>query len=95
MVLSEIARILNFPLFSALKDATEAGDKLGISGATLYRCTNYASPLHCDDDIAPGLCAQYELQARKMDHEYAFIYADYQIYFVSQSNSLWSVLGFL
>ena len=88
-MLSELARILNFPLFSALQEATEAGDKLGISGATLYRCTNYTSPLHFEDDVVPGLCAQYELQARKEDHEYAFIFADYGIYFVSKSNSLW------
>lgn len=94
MVLSEVARILDFPLFSALKEATDAGDKLGISGATLYRCTNYTSPLHCEDDIVHGLCAQYELQARKEHCEYAFIFADYGIYFVSKSNSLWFAFKF-
>ena len=94
MVLSEVARILDFPLFSALKEATDAGDKLGISGATLYRCTNYTSPLHCEDNIVHGLCAQYELQARKEHCEYAFIFADYGIYFVSKSNSLWFAFKF-
>lgn len=67
------------------------GDKLGVFGATLYTCKNYTSPLHLDDDISPGICAQYELQANKALDGYAFIYADYGIFFVSQSNSLWCV----
>ena len=89
MVLHEVARILGFSVYDELKKATEAGDKLGVFGATLYICKNYTSPLHLDDDISPGLCAQFELQANQDLHEYAFIYADYGIYFVSQSNSLW------
>ncbi len=89
MVLHESARILDFSIYTALKEATEAGDKLGVFGATLYRCKNYTSPLHLDNDTSPGLCAQFELQANRILDEYAFIYADYGIYFVSQSNSLW------
>lgn len=92
MVLHEVARVLNFPVYNALKDATEAGDKLGVFGATLYICKNYTSPLHVDDDISPGICAQYQLQANKDLDEYAFVYADYGIYIVSQSNSLWYVI---
>ena len=89
MILHEVARILNFPVYSALKDATEAGDKLGVFGSTLFACKNYTSPLHTDGDISPGICAQYQLQANKDLDEYAFVYADYCIYVVSQSNSLW------
>lgn len=95
MVLHEVARVLDFSAYSTLKEATEAGDKLGVSGATLYSCKNYTSPLHLDDDISPGICAQFELQANTDPGlcEYAFIYAEYGIYFVSQPNSLWCVIS--
>ena len=89
MVLCEVSRIWDFSVYSALKEATEAGDKLGVLGATLYSCKNYTSPLHLDDDISPGLCAQFQLQAKKILAEYAFIYAEYGIYVVTQPNSLW------
>ena len=93
MVLCEVARVLDFSVYSALKEATEAGDKLGVFGTTLYSCKNYTSPLHLDDDISPGLCAQFELQAKKFLAEYAFIYADYGIYVVTQPNSLWYIIS--
>ncbi|EDR05371.1 uncharacterized protein LACBIDRAFT_329808 [Laccaria bicolor S238N-H82] len=63
MVMSEIARLFHHPLYQELKEASAAGDRLGTSGATLYSCNNYTSPLHCDDDATRGLCAQYQLQA--------------------------------
>lgn len=91
MVLLETARILHPSLYQDLKNATWNGDQFGISGTTAYSCENYTSPLHGDNDSARGLCAQFFLQAIKYLKEYAFIYADYGIYFITQSNCLWYV----
>ncbi|EDR07210.1 uncharacterized protein LACBIDRAFT_298859 [Laccaria bicolor S238N-H82] len=93
MVMSEIARLFHHPLYQELKEASAAGDRLGTSGATLYSCNNYTSPLHCDDDATRGLCAQYQLQAISKFFEYSFIFADYGLYFVSRTGSLWSFDG--
>ncbi|KDR64965.1 hypothetical protein GALMADRAFT_82467 [Galerina marginata CBS 339.88] len=93
MILSETARIFSFDHFAALDKASNEGDRLGTSGATTYLCNNYTAPLHKDNDVAPGICAQYQLQARKDLKEYSFIYGDYRKYVVSRSNSLWSFSG--
>ncbi|KDR65700.1 hypothetical protein GALMADRAFT_81605, partial [Galerina marginata CBS 339.88] len=93
MILSEGARMISFEHFAKLDQATTEGDRLGTSGATSYSCNNYTAPLHSDDDIVPGICAQYQLQARKDLKEYAFIYGDYRKYVVARSNSLWSFSG--
>lgn len=76
-------------LCNDLKDAADAAEKLGTTGTTLFYCENYTSPLHKDDDSVRGLCAQYRLNAQKEYREYAFIYAEYGFYVVSQANSLW------
>jgi hypothetical protein len=89
MILSEAARIMSFDHFKDLEQSGKEGDRLGTLGATTYLCNNYTSPLHCDSDTVPGLCAQYHLQARKDLREYSFIYGDYRMYMVSRSNSLW------
>lgn len=75
-----------------MRDTAPDGDQLGLDSATTYLCNNYAAPLHRDKDTTPGLCANYELQALQDQDEYAFIYADYGIYFACQPNSLWSVI---
>lgn len=89
MILLETARLYHPSLFKDFNNAKEDGDKLGISGATTYSCENYTSPLHSDNDSTPGFCAQFFLQAIKHLKEYALIYADYGIYFVTQSNCFW------
>ncbi|PPQ75845.1 hypothetical protein CVT26_001221 [Gymnopilus dilepis] len=93
MILVQAARVIHPPAYQKMELEIIDGDKLGISGATTYLCRNYTSPLHRDDDACPGLCAQYQLQAKKKGDEYAFIFADYGIYVVSRSNSLWSFDG--
>ncbi|KAF8955023.1 hypothetical protein BDZ97DRAFT_1861869 [Flammula alnicola] len=93
MILSEAGRLILFNVYKELEDTTANGDRLGISGANTYYCNNYTSPLHRDDDAGAGLCAQYDLQAKSDLCEYSFTYADYRIYLVSRSNSLWSFRG--
>jgi len=92
MILSEAGRLILHNIFKELETNTAHADRLGISGANTYSCNNYTSPLHRDDDAGAGLCAQYDLQANADLCEYSFIYADYGIYFVSRSNSLWYVM---
>ncbi|KDR65712.1 hypothetical protein GALMADRAFT_148477 [Galerina marginata CBS 339.88] len=89
MILSEAARIFSFDHFKALDKASNEGDRLGTSGATTYHCNNYTAPLHKDNDAVPGICSQYQLQARKDLKEYSFIYGDYRKYVVARTNSLW------
>ncbi|KDR84702.1 hypothetical protein GALMADRAFT_53967, partial [Galerina marginata CBS 339.88] len=93
MILSEGARIFSFDHFKALDKASNEGDRLGTSGATTYHCNNYTAPLHKDNDTVPGICSQYQLQARKDLKEYSFIYGDYRKYVVARTNSLWSFRG--
>ncbi|KDR79087.1 hypothetical protein GALMADRAFT_63468, partial [Galerina marginata CBS 339.88] len=93
MILSEAARIFSFDHFKALDKASNEGDRLGTSGATTYHCNNYTAPLHKDNDTVPGICSQYQLQARKDLKEYSFIYGDYRKYVVARTNSLWSFSG--
>jgi len=89
MILLESTRVLAFDIFKDLKTASSNGDRIGTSAATTYLCNNYTSPIHKDHDAATGLCAQFGLQAKSALHEYSFIHADYRVYFVSRSNSLW------
>ncbi|KDR65260.1 hypothetical protein GALMADRAFT_82066 [Galerina marginata CBS 339.88] len=93
MILSEAARIFSFDHFTALDKASKEGDRLGTSGATTYHCNNYTAPLHKDNDTVPGICSQYQLQARKDLKEFSFIYGDYRKYVVARTNSLWSFSG--
>ena len=89
MILLEATRILAFDIFKDLKEVSSSGDRIGTSAATTYLCNNYTSPIHKDQDAATGLCAQFSLQANSALCEYSFVHADYRIYFVSRSNSLW------
>lgn len=89
MILLEATRILAFGIFEDLQKASFNGDRIGTSAVTTYLCNNYTSPIHKDEDSVTGLCAQLELQAKSSLCEYSFIHADYRVYFVSRSNSLW------
>jgi hypothetical protein len=89
MILFEATRILAFDIFKDLKETSSNGDRIGTSAATTYLCNNYTSPIHKDQDAATGICVQLELQAKSILHEYSFVHADYRVYFVSRSNSLW------
>lgn len=89
MILLEATRILAFGIFTELRKASFNGDRIGTSAATTYSCNNYTSPIHKDEDAVAGLCAQLELLAKSSLCEYSFIHADYGVYFVSRSNSLW------
>ena len=89
MILMEATRILAFGIFHDLQKFSSSGDRIGTSAVTTYLCNNYTSPIHKDEDETTGLCAQFSLQAKSTLHEYSFIHADYRIYFVSRSNSLW------
>lgn len=72
-----------------LREVAFAAEKLGTVGTTLYICENFTSELHQDKDAVRGLCAQFELIADASLKEYAFIYATYGLYVVSQGNALW------
>jgi hypothetical protein len=89
MILLEATRILAFEIFKDLQEASSSGDRIGTSAATTYSCNNYTSPIHKDQDEVTGICTQLELQAKSSLCEYSFIHADYRVYFVSRSNSLW------
>ena len=89
MILSQAARVLAFNIFQDLQEASSSGDRIGTSAVTTYLCNNYTSPIHKDEDAVTGLCAQFQLQAKSILKEYSFIHADYRLYFVSRSNSLW------
>lgn len=93
--MSEAARITHFQIFNDIQTLTDKAMRLGITGANIYSCNNYTSPLHCDNDAGHGLCAQIELQAYTEYDEYSFIYADYGIYMQAQSNSLWYIKSIL
>lgn len=95
MILLEAARVLAFGIFKDLRETASDGDRIGTSAATTYLCNNYTSPIHKDQDAATGLCAQFGLQAKSALHEYSFIHADYRVYFVSRSNSLWCQFHFI
>jgi hypothetical protein len=89
MILSAVARILEYPIIKQLEEDSADADRIGISGTNTYLCNNYTSPLHCDNDAGTGLCAQYELQALSALDEYAFTHGDYGVYMVTRRNSLW------
>lgn len=59
----EAARVIHPKHAENLLEAANVGNNLGLSGANAYLCKNYTSPLHKDNDVCPGLCAQFQLQA--------------------------------
>ena len=61
MILSEAGCLILYTIFQQLETTTPSADHLGISGANVYYCNNYTSPLHRDNDAGAGLCAQYHL----------------------------------
>lgn len=89
MILYVTARSVHPEMCKDLKEIASETEKLGITGSNLYLCDNFTSALHQDKDAVRGLCAQFELTADSELREYAFIYATYGLYVVSQSNSLW------
>lgn len=89
MVLYETARSIHPAMCRELEAITINTEKLGTTGTTLYLCDNYTSAIHRDKDATRGLCAQFVLKADVTLREYAFIYASYGLYVVSQANSLW------
>lgn len=89
MILCATARSAHPKLWYDMKQATEHAEKLGISGASIYLCENYTTPLHQDNDSIRGLSAQLMLTTDVNLKEFAFIYAAYGIYVVPQTNSLW------
>jgi hypothetical protein len=80
--------------FRDLKETGSVGERLGGTTSTIYYCGYYTAPLHCDDDVSPGLCAQTDLHADSSHHEFAFINLAYNCYFVGRPNSFWSGLSF-
>jgi len=89
MILSMVAKRLDFKIVKQLEADAVNADRLGISGTNTFLCNNYTSPMHKDKDAGTGLCAQYDLHALSSLDEYSFIHAEYGIYMVSRSNSLW------
>lgn len=89
MVLCETARSAHFKLWRDLRAATRNAERLGTVGASIYLCENYTTPLHQDKDSIRGLSAQLQLTADVDLKEFAFIYATYGLYVVSQTSSLW------
>jgi hypothetical protein len=91
MILMTTAKAVVPNLVQELQTATENADRLGITGATMFQCHNYTSPIHGDNDGSHGLCAQYLLEAKRK--EYAFCHLVYRTFVESQSNCLWSVFN--
>ena len=82
-----MANSIHPTLVKDLANLSKEADQLGITGANLYYCTKYTAPLHVDDDVGRGLCAQ--LVKNALPQEYAFCHADYGLYMETQSNCLW------
>jgi hypothetical protein len=87
MILFETARSIHFGLCQDLKLVTADTERLGTTGASLYYCDNFTSPIHCDRDAARGFSAQYEVWAEPK--AYSFIYVQSGLYFITQANSFW------
>ncbi|KAF6756499.1 hypothetical protein DFP72DRAFT_810464, partial [Ephemerocybe angulata] len=92
LFLTEVTRLVGFPVFTAIRKASRVGERLGKDAATLYYCANYAAPAHVDKDEGPGLCANLHWSG---DHygDYAFVHLAYGLYFLQRTNSLWSFDG--
>lgn len=99
--MEETARSIHPQLVRNMKQASEDCDRLGNSGANIYCCNGYSSPMHGEEDISPGLCSQEELRVynilkKRVDeeniyHEFGFINLQYGYYIKTESNSLWYV----
>jgi hypothetical protein len=85
--LSSLARLLCNELHQQMEKLYSVGELLGEDCATLYYCSNYAAPLHLDQDVGPGLCATLLFSAKSTDH--AFINMKYRLLFVPCQNSVW------
>src|SRR5262245_29483004 len=89
VIICETARLYDEDLYKQFMKESEVLDSLGRSGCNLYNCYNYAINIPCDDDALPGFCVQLDLTAHKPYKEYAFVYAEYGVYFETRSNMLW------
>ena len=67
-------------------------ERLGRSGITLYSCSGYVSPLHCDKDCTDGYCWCEQWDANRGTDDFAFVLAEYGYYFCTESNCLWLVI---
>ncbi|KAL0567995.1 hypothetical protein V5O48_013997 [Marasmius crinis-equi] len=91
MMLSEVAILFHPELVDALDKAGEACDRVGLSGVSLFTCTNYSAPLHTDDDAARGLCCQLVKDIESNEYEeYGFCNLQYGYYISTRSNMVWS-----
>lgn len=87
MILFETARSTHFQLCQDLKQTTVDAERLGTTGASLYYCDNFTSPIHRDRDAVRGLCAQYKHHAEPK--AYSFIFMRHGLYMIAQSNCCW------
>lgn len=87
LVFSEIIRVAAPEIHEQIYEVTRQGERVGKDASTLFYCTNYAAPLHFDDDTGPGLCATLEIDADP--YEYCFLNLAYPFYFTPRAGSLW------
>ncbi|KAH7877665.1 uncharacterized protein C8R40DRAFT_1067833 [Lentinula edodes] len=88
--LLEAARSVDSNLVRNLKDAATTCDRLGASGANLYKCQGYQAPIHIEDDASRGLCAQVWWKGIEEWNEWGFVNLQLGYYIATRANTLWS-----
>ncbi len=88
--MEEVTRALDPSLYKRMRSESQYLDKLGRLGATIYDCDSYCACIHSEEtDVCPGFCSQIKLNADTRYDEFAFIYLQYGVYIVTESNMIW------
>ncbi|KAF9058881.1 hypothetical protein BDP27DRAFT_1453650 [Rhodocollybia butyracea] len=90
LAILESARSVDSTLVSKLKEVSKECNRLGISGANIYRCQNYQAPVHNEIDASQGLCAQLWHKGKDEWLEWGFFNLQLGYLIKTQSNTLWS-----
>ncbi|KAJ8093615.1 hypothetical protein PM082_020475 [Marasmius tenuissimus] len=90
LMLSEVARLVDDKFAADLDEAGALCDHVGVSGANLYTCDDYAAPLHCDDDAVRSLSCQLVKNVHTEYDEYGFANLAYGYYIATRANMAWS-----
>lgn len=91
--MEEVARSIHPELYETLKTASSECDKLGRTGANLYRCDGYIAVEHLEDDLTAGLCSQLEWDADRKYVEFGFVQPQWGYVIRTERNTLWSVFA--
>lgn len=85
----EICRSVDPALYKEMMHQSDECDRLGISGANLFRCSGYVAPIHHDKDATRGLCSQLRWQAKREYDEYSFCQPQFGYYIRTEGNMVW------